>query len=106
MVPPGDGTGTLNLPLIRTPKLKPVLQALQNEGHEIFDILDGHRINEAQLHDAKAFITRDAVYAINQEAAARTQPDLYSRVGRHWTGSSSFLSTTNSRGQQSRSVIS
>ena len=64
MVPPGDGSGTLNLPLVRTAILKPVLLAQQNKGHEIIDILDGHTINEAQLHNAKAFITHDAVYAI------------------------------------------
>ena len=64
MVPPGDGSGTLNLPLVRTAILKPVLLAQQNKGHEIIDILDGHRINEAQLHNAQAFITHDAVYAI------------------------------------------
>ena len=64
MVPPGDGSETLNLPQVRTAMLKPVLLAQQNKGHEIFDILDGHRVNEAQLHDAKASITHDAVYAI------------------------------------------
>ena len=72
MVPPGDGSETLNLPQVRTAILKPVLLAQQNKGHEIFDILDGHRVNEAQLHDAKASITHDANFPTNQEAAART----------------------------------
>jgi AraC-like DNA-binding protein len=81
VVPPGEATRAQNLPLVRTAILKPVLLALQNEGHEVSDILENEGITEAQLHDAKAFITHDAVYAVYQEVAARTQPDFCARVG-------------------------